>query len=266
MKKPIYVSLTSIYSRQQFLFECLQHIIKQTITPTKIFIYLSEDKSFFDEGFKNKIIDNKNLNNLLKNNIFEIIWGKDIGPYGKFLPLLKHKINEDCLIITIDDDTIYNYSLIENLVNDYTKYNCVINYRGWVPDINNNDLISFDYLKRIIKNNKHINGFATGKGGILYHPSFFKNVEGLVFRSDIYNETCKYADDIWLNIVRIVNKVPCYVEFNLQKWLMGEYNPKKCLHKINNSDNFVSEENKENHNSIQFRETIKKLRTLGFEV
>lgn len=265
MSKPVYVSVTSVYSRQEFLLDCLLNIIKQTITPTKIFVYLSEDKSFFDEGFKNKVIDNKALYNILQNNIFEVLWGKDIGPYGKLLPLLKQKINEDCFIITIDDDTIYNNCLIENLIKDYTKYKCVINYRGFVPLIDNDDLISFDYEKRNFINNKHINNFATGKGGILYHPSFFKNVEGLVFRNDIYNDTCKFADDIWLHIVRIINKVPCYVEFNTKKWLTREHYPKECLNLINNINKY-SEDIKENKNTIQFRETIKKLRDLGFEV
>ena len=264
MNKPIYVSITSIYSRQHFLYECLLSIIKQTITPTKICIYLSEDKSLHDEGFKNKIIDNNKLNKILNNKIFEIIWGKDIGPYGKFLPLLKNKIDEDCLIITIDDDTIYNKHLIENLVNDYMKHNCVISYRGFVPLLNNNDLISFDYNKKIdIKNvnNININNFATGKGGILYHPSFFKKVEGLIFRNDIYSETCKFADDIWLNIVRIINNVPCYVEFNLPKCFVHDYYPQKCLHLINNNAT-----NEKNLNTIQFRDTIKKLRSLGFVI
>ena len=51
--------------------------------------------------------------------------------YRKLLPLLKDKWNEDCIIITIDDDTIYDTNLIENLVNDYHTNKCVIGNRGF---------------------------------------------------------------------------------------------------------------------------------------
>ena len=125
-KIQVYVSLTSIFQNQDILVSTLDSIMKQTILPDKLFLYLSEDKSFFDNGFTNKKVTNEKLKTLIANNkIIEIMWGKDIGPYGKLLPLLKEKWNEDCIIITIDDDTVYNKNLINNLVEDYEKHNCV---------------------------------------------------------------------------------------------------------------------------------------------
>ena len=59
--------------------------------------------------------------------------GKNTGPYRKLLPLLKDKWDEDCIIITLDDDVIYYTKLIKNLVNDYNKHKCSIGYRGFTP-------------------------------------------------------------------------------------------------------------------------------------
>ena len=68
---------------------------------------------------------------ILENPIFQIRWVENEGPYRKLIPLLKEKWDEDCVIITIDDDTFYDNKLIENYLNDYEKYNCCISYRGF---------------------------------------------------------------------------------------------------------------------------------------
>ena len=92
-------------------------------------------------------ISNTELLSFIENNEFiEVKWGKDIGPYGKLLPLLKEKWNDDCIIITIDDDTIYDSDLIKNLVNDYNKYKCVVGYRGFTPKMDKFE--NFNYNNR----------------------------------------------------------------------------------------------------------------------
>ena len=112
------------------MFKTLQSIITQTIRPDKIFLNLSEEPYLLDDGFKDKKITDSNLLNLIyENPIIDIKWVKNTGPYRKLLPVLKDKWDEDCIIITIDDDTIYHDNLIENLVNDYNKYKCVVGLR-----------------------------------------------------------------------------------------------------------------------------------------
>ena len=57
-KIPVYISITSIFKNQNELFLTLKSILTQSQKPDKIYIYLSEDKSFFDNGFTNKKITN----------------------------------------------------------------------------------------------------------------------------------------------------------------------------------------------------------------
>ena len=83
--------------------------MKQTRLPDKICLYLSEEPYLLDDGFKDKKITNSELLKYINDNsIIDIKWVKNIGPYRKLLPLLKDKWDEDCIIITIDDDTIYD--------------------------------------------------------------------------------------------------------------------------------------------------------------
>ena len=61
MNIPVYVSITSIYERQELLYQCLQGILQQSLLPKKVYLYLSEDKSLFDNGFVNKKLTFKPL-------------------------------------------------------------------------------------------------------------------------------------------------------------------------------------------------------------
>lgn len=250
-KIPVYISVTSIFKNQDILLQTLQSIIKQTKSPDKIYLYLSSDKSFFDNGFINKKITNEKLKKFIVNNkLIEIMWGNDIGPYGKLLPLLKEKWHEDCIIITIDDDTIYDENLIKNLVEDYIKYNCVINYRGFTPLFDK--LENFDYSKRY-PHKKHIPyslyNFPTGKGGVLYKPEFFHKTQDLIFNDKIYLNICDKQDDIWFYIVRILNNINCYIDSKC--WVKKD---------ITSRGLFVHFNSKNNNNTIVFKKLIAKLK------
>ena len=230
---PIYVSVTSISKNQHLLSKSLISIINQTLKPTNIFVYLSSEPSFFDNGFENKKIKDSNLVNTLKNPLIKIIWGKDMGPFGKLLPILKQKWSEDCIIITIDDDIIYSKDLIKNLVKDYNKYKCVISYRGFTPNLDNVE--NFDYRKSKALISKHLYNFPTGVGGILYKPEFFHKTKDLI---------------------RILNDIDCYIENCKNKWIIKNISTRDGLYHNYNSKN--------NQNTIALKDTINLLNQKNF--
>jgi hypothetical protein len=213
---PIYVSLTSIYKNQNELYLTLKSILSQTQKPDKIFVYLSEEPYILDDGFKNKKITDKNLIKLVNNNnIIEVKWVENTGPYRKLLPLLKSKWDEDCIIITIDDDSIYDKNLIKNLINDYNTYKCVINYNGFTPNMSRLEQFNIDIRSKFIPLSRF--NYPYGNSGILYKPEFFKKTGDLIFDKNIYQKTCNKQDDIWFYIVRMLNNVNCYINIK-QKW------------------------------------------------
>jgi hypothetical protein len=207
---PIYVTLTSIYQNQDVLCKTLKSILGQTILPNCIYVYLSKDAYLLDSGFKDNQITNEDLRELIKSNsLIQIQWVDNIGPYRKLLPLLQDKWNEDCILITIDDDTEYHPNLIKNMTADYEKQQCVINYRGFSPRLTH--LHEFDYTNRQSIIHKWLYNFPTGKGGCLYHPKFFHKSGDLIFNKNIYLNHCKTADDVWFYLIRIINQIPCYI-------------------------------------------------------
>jgi hypothetical protein len=246
MSTKIYISLTSIYKNQDILLKTLMSVTNQTTKPEKIFLYLSEEPYILDTGFKDKKITNNNLLTFIENNkIIQVKWVKNTGSYRKLLPLLKEKWTEDCIIITIDDDTIYDNNLIKNLVNDYNKHKCVIGYRGFTPNFDkfkNFNYLNYEYNKLV---NRSLFNFLTGKGGILYKPEFFYKTKNLVFDEKIYLKTCDKQDDIWFYIIRIMNKIDCYLE--RKPW---------CEKDLPNNGLYINFNSKNNNNTSVFQKTI----------
>lgn len=252
MNIPIYISLTSIFKNQSILLETLNSIITQSKKPDKIYLYLSEDPYILDDGFKDKIITNIKLLNFLKTNNIEINWEKNIGSYRKLIPLLKKKWNEDCIIITIDDDTVYDNDLIKNLVEDYNTHKCVVGYRGFTPKFDTFE--NFNYLLRDKLENYSLYNFLTGKGGILYKPDFFHKTNDLIFDEKIYLKTCDKQDDIWFYIIRVMNNINCFIRN--EKW------EKKDL---SNVGLFVTFNSIKNNNTKCFLNTIQELNKLSYQ-
>jgi hypothetical protein len=249
---PVYISITSIFQNQNILLETLKSIINQSKMPDKIFLYLSEEPYLLDEGFQNKKITDIQLLDFINNNqIISINWVKNTGSYRKLLPLLKDKWEEDCLIITIDDDTVYDSHLIQNLINDYYEQKCVVGYRGFTPSFDKVE--NFNYLKKKKEVQKlSLYNYLTGKGGILYKPEFFHKTQDLIFNHEIYLNFCHTADDIWFYIVRLLNNINCYIDDN-KNWLTKD-NTKSGL--------YVHFNNINNNNTVVFRNTIEKLKDL----
>jgi len=255
-----YVSLTSIFDNQSVLLKTLISIKNQTEIPTKCYIYLSEENYLLDKGFKNKIITNDNLKKYIEtNSIFEIKWVRNIGSYRKLLPLLKEKWNEDCIIITLDDDTEYDSNLIYNLKKDYYNYNCVINYRGFTLKKQDN---LFNYENRDNLINNYLYNFFTGKGGVLYHPSFFHKTDDLIFNEELFSNLCNTTDDIWFNFIRICNNINCFIDN--KKYMISDNTTKYGLYVNFNSKNKLN--SKLNLNTFNMNETIKYLRKLNYNI
>ena len=252
-KPQIFISLTSIFKNQDILLQTLQSIIKQTRLPDKIFLYLSEEPYILDTGFKDKKITNSELLKFINNNsIIDIKWVKNTGSYRKLLPLLKDKWDEDCIIITIDDDTIYDNFLVEKLVNDYNKYKCVIGYRGFTPLFDK--LENFDYVKHDKLQKSSLYNFLTGKGGILYKPQFFHKTHDLIFNDKIYLNTSPTGDDIWFYMVRLLNNVKGYLDN--RKWKVKD---------LSGIGLYVTFNMKKGVNTKTFKNTYNKLKELGYK-
>jgi len=189
----VIVSLTTYGNRLYEVYLAIESIMQQSLKSNRIVLWLSDEL----KDCTLPIVLQKQQRRGL-----DIRYCKDIRAYTKLIYSLKEFPNE--IIITIDDDHLYYFDLIEVLVNSYKTNSNFI----YSQDILNMKLMSHDKLEKYSKwkkvNNNtpsHFN-FPRGVGGVLYPPNCFNNE---VFNENVFLDICKYADDIWFKAMALFN-------------------------------------------------------------
>lgn len=208
----IYVSMTVVYERQNTAYLTLLSLLNQKYPPDGIFVHVSSDPYLRDPGFPKMKITNAKLASLVRNPAISLRWVNNTGPYRKLIPLLAEKWNEQCLIITVDDDSEYKQGFIQLLVDSYKKYSCPVTARAWVMRgvSSMKDVLGWRYNKKrrapLYLPQKFV--IATHGGGTLYHPSVFHG-SPWVLDEPLFTTLAPTADDIWYNVARISNNQTC---------------------------------------------------------
>ena len=182
----VIVSLTSYGRRVDLVAITIESLMQQTLKANKIVLWL-------DEGLKDVEIP-VSLQNQVKRGL-EIKYCKDIRSYKKLIPSLR--LYPEDAILTVDDDVIYPYDLMERFVKEHRanphlilcsklhrmrigKGNKLASYREWEKGAPNLDV--------------SILNFPTGVGGILYPPH---SLDDEVLNEEVFMEFCSSNDDIW---------------------------------------------------------------------
>ena len=186
----VIVSLTSYDRRVNDVYLAIESIMQGTVKPNKIILWLSEEE--FGKKDLPITLQKQKIRGL------EIKYCKDIRSYKKLVYTLK-EYPEAC-IITIDDDLIYNFDLVENLLNCH-KQNPSYICASRIHQITKN---SDGSIKKYLDWNgcagndtpeSDLNFFTTG-GGTLFPPHAFPKE---TFDEDVFTNICPTADDVWFN-------------------------------------------------------------------
>ncbi|NMH60191.1 glycosyltransferase [Alteromonas ponticola] len=204
------ISLTTIHSRVDKIHLVIESLLnQQTSIDFEVRLYISDEAYLLDKGINN-IPDT--LQRVAKNSDgrFNVFYTQNIGPYRKFLPLLKEYFADKIdftYLVTVDDDTVYPDNWLQGLIEANQKHNCVVAYRGRQLVCDEESVMPYNtwihsdstVLQPSLKT------VGTGKDGILYRPEYF--------HPDIVDieqalAACNHADDLWLKVHTAINGVP----------------------------------------------------------
>ena len=199
----IVASLTSFPARFGTLHYALKSILNQRMKPDLIFLCLTKAEVKDESILPTSILE-------LKKYGLQIYFADDnLKPHNKYLYAMK--LYPDSLIITVDDDNMYDKNLVSDLYNSYLKYPNAVSARRVhkiIQDKSNN-LLPYD--KWCYEYNKELKPsfelLATGVGGVIY-PSGILPPE--TFDTKKIRELCLNADDIWLKFIQLKNNIPVY--------------------------------------------------------
>lgn len=190
------VNLTTTFARQEICAQAVYSLMRQSILPDKIRIWISSEPYLRDSGIKEEPHWVSELNKI--HNIIEIHWTKNTGPYRKLLPALR-LADDDDLIVTADDDIIYGKNWLKYLIS-FSKKNPSHVVASRVRKILYNSLGSRKtYLAwPIITQEQRMssNFIVTHGGGAVFRK---KHINPKFLKDDSYLIICPTTDDLWFS-------------------------------------------------------------------
>ena len=194
--KEVIVSLTSFPARINVVHQTIESLLNQSFCPDKVVLWLAP------EQFPNKEADlPQNLLNLKYKGLV-IDWYHDIKSYKKLIPALQKY--PDAVIVTADDDIIYNKDWLNKLVSAYKQDDSII-WAHRAHRIDEKHLCEYDKWAFCIdeKSGASFKNFCTTGGGVLYPPHcFYKDV----CKEKLFIKLCPTGDDIWFWAMLVLNK------------------------------------------------------------
>ena len=187
------VSLTTYGSRLHSVHTIIESIMQGSLLPNRIVLWV-------DEKLKDKPLPIALQHQMTRG--LEVAYCTDIRSYTKLLPALRKFPKAD--IITIDDDVIYNFDLVESLVNAHVEYpDCIVARRCHRIVLGGKEMKPVAYNKWLMgggyQTPTYLN-FFTGGGGA-YYPAGSLDPE--VLNEDVFLSICPLADDVWFNAMAI---------------------------------------------------------------
>lgn len=188
----VIVSLTSYGDRIRYAYLAIESIMQAIVKPDRIILWLADEE-------KDKEIPMA-LQKQMRRGL-EIRYCKDTRSYKKLIPALQEF--PDAVIVTIDDDMIYDVDLLDNLLYGYQQHpDCIVaNRTHRIVCGSNGKPVSYlnwqwwSYDSQPL----HFN-FLTGCGGVLYPPHC---LDPEVLNEEAFMSLCPTADDVWFNAMAV---------------------------------------------------------------
>ena len=191
----IIVSLTSYGSRIESVHLTLLTLLKQSIKPAKVILWLAEDE------FTLELLPKKLL--ALRQYGLEIAFCPDIRSYKKLIPALTQFPH--ATHVTFDDDILYPYRQLEQLLATHQQYpDCVICHRAHsITRDSKGKLLPYQQWLYDSKETEPSNTLMpVGIGGVLY-PQGSLNTE--VLNQHAFMKHSPQADDLWFKAMAVKN-------------------------------------------------------------
>jgi hypothetical protein len=185
------VSITTIPSRLQFINEIIENMYTQTFRPDYMYVNIPYVGKRSGKPYDNELVEQIDT----KNGWVKIVRGEDLGPATKLLGSLFLEKDPNTMIITVDDDQIYDNDIIQLLVNMGEKHsNAAI---GTAALDGNFEWGENCKRKTTYEKSPQIE-YLEGFGGILYRRKFFDFDILNYYKKDISKE-CFLSDDLVLS-------------------------------------------------------------------
>lgn len=198
----IIVSLTSFPARIGNLWIVIETILRQTMRPSKITLWLSKNQFESLEKLPSSLL------NLQKFGLDIRLVDGDIRSHKKYFYSFQEFAEK--MVILIDDDIVYQSTLISDLYKERRRQNvpCIIGSYGYQVVHRGEKLSPYRNWSLLDSTSYDSNLFFGSGGGTLVVPMEF---DSQVLDIGTAIELAPYADDVWLNANAIFSNLPIFI-------------------------------------------------------
>lgn len=202
----IIVSITTFGQRIHEVSLAIESIMQQTMKANRICLWL-------DNGFQGQSLPRSLA--LQQKRGLEIFFCEDIRSYIKLIPQMQQTPKD--AIITIDDDILYDYDVLEHLILAYLAapdmIHCCRAHKIKLGE-DGSILPYHQWESRFSEPGSSRLLFLTGGGGTIYPPN---SLDPEVFDQDTFMRICPDADDVWFTAMAIKKGTPINKVFTRSK-------------------------------------------------
>ena len=197
--KDIIISLTSFPARINKVWKVVESLKRQSVRPEKIILWLSKEQFPKANDIPKSIRECEDA-------LFEIrMVDDDIRSHKKYYYAMQEF--PDKIIVTCDDDIYYHKDMLFNLTKTARRFpHCII--ANTTKQLRYNDdgvLLPYREWNCLISPLSLDNLVQIGEGGVLYPPGCLQKI---VLRKDLITNLAPLADDLWLNMIARLSKIP----------------------------------------------------------
>ena len=190
----VIVNLTTHGYRIHEVHLAIESLMQGSILPNRIILWLSDK---YDSNLLPQTLRHQSMRGL------EIRYIPDVGPYTKLVPALQQF--PDSIHVTIDDDIIYPYDTLEQLLIHHRlcpEAICANRILDVQVDSSHHIRTLSSWPELIDKKRISARNFFEGVGGVLYPPH---SLHPQVTDQQSFSQLAPTADDIWFNVMARLN-------------------------------------------------------------
>lgn len=199
--EPIVVSLTTHGKRIHTVHLAIESILQQSVKPNRIVLYLGAEE--FSDVLQLPAILRRQMERGL-----EVRFVRDQKSYTKLLPALREFPESN--IITVDDDLLYPYDMLEGLINAHNEHpDCICCHASLTITFRSaselNDFSSFSYEIPSYQDCMSPYFLPEGYAGVIYPPH---SLHPSVFDEELFMQLSPTADDLWFKAMSLLKATP----------------------------------------------------------
>lgn len=199
--EPIVVSLTTHGKRIHTVHLAIESILQQSVKPNRIVLYLGAEE--FSDVLQLPAILRRQMERGL-----EVRFVRDQKSYTKLLPALREFPESN--IITVDDDLLYPYDMLEGLIKSHCEHpDCICCHASLSITFRSaselNDFSSFSYEVPSFLDSVSPSYLPEGFAGVLYPPH---SLDDRVFDEPLFMCLSPTADDLWFKAMSLLKGTP----------------------------------------------------------